>query len=502
MNRLCSFYRFFVVGVCMICAYMLLPPCAVAQIPMHHSVVTPQLPDSADVARAADKHFWRATAEVMGFNIGLWGFDRFVQHGDFAYITLKSVEENLAHGYNWDNDKLGTNMFAHPYTGSLYFNAARSNGFNFWQSELFSIFGSAMWETFMECEYPSTNDVIATPIGGAVLGETLYRTSDVVLDDRTTGWERFGREAAAFIISPMRGINRIVTGEAWRVRPTTGRVFGRPDVSVRLSAGVKALEFQGRLRDTHVGFAAQVDVEYGDRFAVKSVKPYDYFNVRAEIQVMREQPLLSQVEIKGRLLAREFMESNSAHASVGLYQHFDFYDSDTIKRYDKVPYKLGIPACLGAGVMYRDGDRRRWVFDGYAHANLVVLGSILSDHYQTDERNYNWASGFSLKAGCNIVFDRNKFSFSLHHSYYRLFSWKGYRYGTDLSKVNFRTLNVMGDHSCASFNVTEARFDFRLLHRLYATLSLTSHIRSTHYRDYASVLSSTGTLRAMLTYKL
>lgn len=30
-----------------------------------------------------------------------------------------------------------------------------------------------MWELFMECEYPSTNDIIATPIGGAALGEVF-----------------------------------------------------------------------------------------------------------------------------------------------------------------------------------------------------------------------------------------------------------------------------------------------------------------------------------------
>lgn len=479
----------------------LLPFIAAAQIPMHHSVIEPQLPDSADVAEGEKKHFWRATAEVMGFNVALWGFDRFIQHGDFSYINFRTVEENLSHGYNWDNDKLGTNTFLHPYTGNLYFNAARANGFNFWQSEVFSMFGSAMWETFMECEYPSTNDVIATPIGGAVIGETLFRSSDAVLDDRTTGWERFGREAAAFVISPMRGINRIITGQAWRVRSTTGRLFGRPNVAVRISAGVKALEFQGRIGDTHVGFASQIDVEYGDRFE-ESSKPYDYFTVKAELQAMREQPLLSEIEIKGRLLDREIMKSSKAFASVGLYQHFDFYDSDTIKKYDKVPYKLGIPACVGVGVLYRDGDRRRCVFDAYAHANVVILGSILSDHYQTDERNYNWASGFSLKGGFNIVVDKNRFAFTLNHSYYRLFSWVGYRYGTDLNKVNFRTLNVMGDHSAASFNVTEARLDFKLMRRLYATLSATSYIRSTRYRDYPSVLSSSGSLRAMLTYKL
>lgn len=475
---------------------------ASAQIPIRHSVVPPVLPDSTDIEEASKKHFWRATAEVAGFNIGLWAFDRFVQHGDWAYISPNTVVENLSHGYNWDNDKLGTNTFLHPYNGSLFFNAGRSNGFNFWQSELFAIAGSAMWETFLEREYPSTNDIIATPIGGAVLGETLFRTSDAVIDDRTTGWERFGREVAIFALSPMRGINRIVTGEAWRVRPTRGRVFGTPNVSIRISTGLKLLEFQGRIKDTHAGFATQVDVEYGDRFAVKSKKPYDYFTVRAELQAMREQPLLSQLEIKGRLIARELMESSRMHASIGLYQHFDFYDSDTIEKFDKVPYKLGIPASIGVGMMYRDVEHQRWTFDCYGHANVVVLGSILSDHYWTDERNYNWASGFSLKGGFNFIWGKDKLSLSLNHEYYRLFSWVGYRHGTDLKTVNFRTLNVMGDHSCASFNVTEMRLDFKIFKRLYGTVTANAFIRSTRYRDYPRVLSSSGALRFMMTYKL
>lgn len=182
--------------------------------PYRHIVSTPVLPDSADVRMHEHKAFWRAGAETVGFNIGLWAFDRYVLKGHYAYISWNTIKENFRHGFEWDDDHLHTNMFDHPYNGSIFFNAGRSNGFNFWQSELFAIGGSAMWEMFMECEYPSTNDIIATPIGGAALGEVLYRTSDLILDDRSTGGERFGREFAAFLVDPMKGINRIVTGAA------------------------------------------------------------------------------------------------------------------------------------------------------------------------------------------------------------------------------------------------------------------------------------------------
>lgn len=472
-----------------------------AQMPIKYTVKPLVPPDSADLQYYTKKNFWRASGEVVGFNIGLWAFDRYVQHGDWSYINFHTIKENFKHGFKWDNDKLGTNTFLHPYNGSLYYNAGRSNGFNYWQSELFAIAGSGMWEMFMENEYPSTNDFIATPIGGAVIGETLFRVSDLLQDDRTFGWERFEREFGMFLLSPMRGINRILTGQAWRRRATSGRVFGIPNIGLQVSAGVKTMAFQGRIKSPYVGGSVMIDLEYGDRFEAKSTKPFDYFNVKAELQGMKYQPFLSQINIKGRLLSKEILDNRNSSGSIGLYQHFDFYDSDTITNIDKVPYKLGIPASLGAGFLFRDVQRNKYIFDCYAHANAVILGSILSDHYWTDERNYNFASGFSLKGGFNITFGHRKASISVNHEFYKLYSWKGYKTGTDLSKVNFRTLNVMGDKSNASFNVTDVRFDYQLYKKLYGTLLFSNKVRSTTYHDWPRKVSSTISLSAMVTYK-
>lgn len=474
------------------------------QIVIRHDVVRQQRPDSIDsVAYYSKKHFWRAGAEVVGFNLGLWAFDRYIQKGDFAYISFNSIKENFRHGFIWDNDNLNTNTFSHPYNGSLFFNAGRSNGFNFWQSELFAIGGSAMWEMFMECEYPSTNDIIATPVGGAALGEIFFRSADAILDDRASGWDRAGREIAAFIVSPMNGFNRIITGRAWRHGVTSGKIFGHPRVAVRLSAGYKMLELQGRIGDMSSGFDATLDVEYGDRFQNLDIqRPYDYFTVHAELQGIKGQPLLNQLEIKGRLLGKELLKDRDTHASIGLYQHFDFYDSDTLDPMEKVPYKLGIPACVGGGLIFRDIQRGSHRFNAFLHANAVLLGSVLSDHYFSDCRNYNWAQGFSVKLGLNFSFADQRVSLSLNNNFYRLFTWKGYRAGIDLSKEDYRTLNVMGDKSHSYFNVTDARLDIRLLHRLFFTVAFSNYFRYTHYRDFPNVRSSTMALRFLLSYKL
>lgn len=476
---------------------------AVAQMPIHLSVRPRVLPDTADVARQERKHFWRAAATVFGSNMALWGFDRYVQKGDFAYISWHTVRENFRHGFIWDNDKLGTNMFLHPYNGSLFYNAGRANGYSYWGAGLFALGGSAQWELFMENEYPSTNDIIATPVGGMAIGEVCYRVSDLMLDDRTAGWERFEREAGAFIVSPMRGLTRIITGDAWRRRPTTGRRFGTPDIGLELTAGARILTFGNRgCNDTRPGGALELNLEYGNRFEVRRARPYDYFTLRAGLNLIHRQPFLAQLNIKGRLMAAELRDDSVTHVSVGLYQHYDYYDSDTISSLvAKCPYKLGVPASMGAGLLFRHVTGPFCTIDGFVHANAVFLGSVLSDHYFLDDRNYNLASGYSVKGGAHFVFGRDRVSVSLSHELYHLFTWKGYPRGTDLERADRRTLNAMGDKGRALFGVTEFQVDVQVWRRLYFSMGLTHYFRSSHYRDYADVASWSIAERMALTWK-
>ena len=77
------------------------------------------------------KRPWTAAAETFGINVFVQCFDRFVLDADFAKINFKTIKHNFQHGFVWDNDQFSTNLFAHPYHGGLYFNAARSNGMSF-----------------------------------------------------------------------------------------------------------------------------------------------------------------------------------------------------------------------------------------------------------------------------------------------------------------------------------------------------------------------------------
>ena len=77
------------------------------------------------------RHPWKAALETFGLNMLVWGFDRYLVKEDWAYINGHTIKSNFKKGPVWDTDQFTTNLFSHPYHGSLYFNAARSNGMTY-----------------------------------------------------------------------------------------------------------------------------------------------------------------------------------------------------------------------------------------------------------------------------------------------------------------------------------------------------------------------------------
>ncbi|HWB94286.1 MAG TPA: DUF3943 domain-containing protein, partial [Puia sp.] len=83
---------------------------------------------------------WRPAAQVVIENTILNIVDRTVMHLEFAKTDVHSWTRNLHagwpwnNGWEWDQDRFGNNFLSHPMMGSFYYSAARTNGYNFWQS--------------------------------------------------------------------------------------------------------------------------------------------------------------------------------------------------------------------------------------------------------------------------------------------------------------------------------------------------------------------------------
>lgn len=467
----------------------------------------PLLPDSAyafnDPAAAA-RHPWKAALQTFGINVGVWAFDRFVLNADFARISPATISHNIRNGFVWDNDKFSTNLFAHPYHGSLYYNTARSNGLSFWQSAPYAFAGSLMWETTCEIEPPAINDFIATSIGGVCIGEVTHRLSSLVYDDRTTGFARFFREFIATAICPIRGLNRILSGDAWRVRHSYYKYhdYSRLPVAFSASAGMRYLADRNSLFRGESNPYVTFDVVYGDAFSTTANAPYDYFTAEVTFGLSSNQPLVSSVHLLGRLWGRELDLGNNLEAQFGLFQHFNYYDSQPVKDGTSlVPYRISEAAAIGPGIIYRfprTGNLRS--LEQSLFVDAILLGGSLSDHYNIIDRDYNMGSGYSAKVRTTMDFGKTG-AFSLNTAYYAIFTWKGYE-GKDLAATDPLYLNAQGDRSRAQLLVVSTRFLFSLSSRVGLDLSSSFYLRHTRYKYHDNVLSRTFTTSIGLLYHL
>jgi hypothetical protein len=111
-----------------------------------------------------------AVGEIVGINVITWGLNYYIRDQDFAVVYPKTWWNNISNGFEYDGNLFATNMIDHPYHGSTYYNASRSNGIGFWGSAPLTLVGSLMWECCAERHPMAFNDVVNTTLGGRSRG--------------------------------------------------------------------------------------------------------------------------------------------------------------------------------------------------------------------------------------------------------------------------------------------------------------------------------------------
>lgn len=123
-------------------------------------------------------------------------------------------------GPEWDHDKFYFNYLLHPYAGAVYYMAARSCGFNAWQSLVYCTCVSTIgWEFGIEAfmERPSIQDLFITPLAGALIGEGFYLAKRKIVDnDYTLAGSRFLGNTVAFLIDPVNEVIGLFAGNDCR----------------------------------------------------------------------------------------------------------------------------------------------------------------------------------------------------------------------------------------------------------------------------------------------
>ena len=456
------------------------------------------------------KRYWQAAAEATGINVGVQLFDRYALNSDFAQTTLNSLKRNFTDGMVWDNDFFITNLFAHPYHGNLYFNAARSNGLSFWESAPYALGGSAMWEFLGETEPPAINDIIATTCGGIAIGEMTHRLSRTVLDDRDRGGSRFLREAAATIINPIQGLHRIFSGDAWRVRRDHYRYhdFSKIPVDMSFSVGWRYLADNGALfRGIHAPYV-NITLMYGTPVdGERHTTPYDFFDLEMNAAFGGGQPFVNTLNIVGRLWSTPILDKKDMAGEFGIYQHFNYYDAKPIKDGSELtPYRISEAAGFGPGfILSLPQTGAMTKLEQRIFTSGILLGGTKSDYFNVIERDYNMGSGFSVKSKTQIEF--GKFGrFMLNAKYFRIYTWKGYE-DKDLQAFadgtkDLHYLNVQGDRSNAMLLVVNPVMEIHLAKQWSVTISGAYYSRRTFYKYHDMVKANTFETKLGLTCRL
>lgn len=347
------------------------------------------------------RRFWVAFSEMALLEFLPFSYSAYIKdwsgstEKNWTKISFESMWHNISNGWIYDGDNFLTNFFAHPYHGNLFFNAGRTNGYNFWESSGFAMAGSAFWEQFMETWEPAFNDWVLTSMNGINLGEVLYRLSTQVTDNQARGSERMWLEIAGGILNPVRVVNRLISGETHKIFPNPS--WRIPSLfEITLSGGTRRLD-----KNNGVNFASEgvqeglfdMEIIYNNKFKKLNV-PFSEFSLN--MQVASGGPNFSLLQSNGNLFGFKLSEGKSTK---------QYFIQTLNYSYINNPGFLFGAASLNSNYLadFRTGKNSSIVTK--ASLALVPMGATPDDYFEGPEgRNYDFGPGvgFGLSADWRI----------------------------------------------------------------------------------------------------
>lgn len=147
----------------------------------------PYPPAKRDYLRLSYTSGMYVATTVIAFGV-LYAMPESVTNWDKEEMKEKGItykwKENVKAGPVWDEDDWVLNWITHPYSGGVYYMTARSAGFTWFESFMYSAFMSTFfWEYGIEAfaEIPSKQDLIITPVVGSMVGEGFYHAKKSIL---------------------------------------------------------------------------------------------------------------------------------------------------------------------------------------------------------------------------------------------------------------------------------------------------------------------------------
>jgi len=284
-------------------------------------------PDRLDWETGDGKSYWIPALEVTGFIFSLNAINRGLLGHDYD-SNFDTVGRNLRTAPVYDKDPFSVNQIGHPYQGSIYYGFARSAGLEYWESLLYTLGGSFLWETYGERTPPSINDHVSTTIGGSFVGEAAFRMANLVLegagDERPDVW----RELAAALISPSTGFNRLVFGERFKpVFPSRDpEIFIRLRVGATVTSNITNEDLPNDAKRQEASLDYSITYGLPGKPGYRYRRPFDYFHFEftAVPNATSVGNAIENVAIRGLLVGESYEWGPDYRGVWGLFGGYDY----------------------------------------------------------------------------------------------------------------------------------------------------------------------------------
>jgi len=441
---------------------------------------TPDPPEETGEPRSPGSFIqeWRKTRTLglsLAFNGVMTLYGRYImkEPGDPAFVVgINTIHENLKHGFEWDDNSFSANNWRHPYQGAMYFGAARANGYDFYESTLWTFAGSWLWEYTGEGHHPAFNDMVNTTVGGVSFGEVLYRLSVMVTDNEATGSGRRWRELGGFLVHPLRGANRILTGEAF-TRHANPKDRFPSSFGGEFRLGTRTLGDEKIWKDEATKAFVSFNFRHGDPFHGGSLKPFEAFRFGIDLTFDNKPRGISRITFPGVIAGRATGEKGGAQHVLALSQRMDYLDN---KAYNFGGQQLGF-SWLTRGWRLWGSDVRT-----EAHANWMILGGVRSDYPNITNREYDYGPGLGYILSAT-------------------FGLKGHDF-LRLGHAGYWVHSVNGNEADHYTNFSLVRADLPIRGGLDLAAEYLLYLAERRYRDFPDVSARNPELKLFLSFSL
>jgi len=164
-----------------------------------------------------------ASATLLGIGLFMYWANPDANSADWELNRFAAKFESSS--VRFDDNAFTTNNWLHPLAGSGYYGLTRIEHVGIPMSLVYASTASTLWEYVLEWrEKVSINDLILTPLGGAVLGECFLHLNDYLNIGNPAG--SGGQRAARYSVGLAGFIHRALHGEPMRDDPLPNDEIG------------------------------------------------------------------------------------------------------------------------------------------------------------------------------------------------------------------------------------------------------------------------------------